>query len=540
MKHTALCLVLLVAACGSKGGGSDADAGDAPDDVTSSDGGDAVEDPLEEGPVPDAGCTSDPDCDDSDPCTEDVCDTALGECSHEDVDADEDGYAAAEVDGTACSGTDCDDDDIDIHPGATELCDTIDQDCNGSWADAGADDDEDGYLDEACGGDDCDDDDDRVHPGAAIVCLDGVDQDCDTVADGVQLADVRLTTLALNSWSPQVVWSGSEYGITWDDETHGATEIYFLRVGADGARIGPDVRVTSTSDWSTDSALAWTGSEYVTCWQDARDGDRDIFCRRIGADGTLPGAETRVTSTTAAAETPAVVSAGSQVGVAWVDYRGSDADVWFQRLALDGSPLGGNVRITDDAGSSLTPTIAWSGSEFGTCWEDSRDSYTNVYCARISAGGAKVGSEVDVSVTLGYSELPWMVWSGSEYAVAWVDDVDSDEEIYVARFSPTLVKEGSSTRLTTSAGWASVPWLAWTGSDYAVAWYDERSGTAQVFVKYFTADASTLGGDLQVTTTTTSSYYPSIAWSGSMFGLAWDDVGGSNREIWFNLLATCD
>ena len=41
-----------------------------------------------------------------------------------------------------------------------------------------ADDDGDGYDDEACGGDDCDDTDGTIYPGAVDAC-DGVDQDCD-------------------------------------------------------------------------------------------------------------------------------------------------------------------------------------------------------------------------------------------------------------------------------------------------------------------------------------------------------------------------
>ena len=48
----------------------------------------------------------------------------------------------------------------------------------------------DGFSDEACGGDDCDDTDPAVNPGAAegpagdVTCSDGVDNDCNGLADG--------------------------------------------------------------------------------------------------------------------------------------------------------------------------------------------------------------------------------------------------------------------------------------------------------------------------------------------------------------------
>jgi MYXO-CTERM domain-containing protein len=42
-----------------------------------------------------------------------------------------------------------------------------------------ADADGDGYHDTVCGGSDCDDDESSVHPGAEDICEDGIDQDCD-------------------------------------------------------------------------------------------------------------------------------------------------------------------------------------------------------------------------------------------------------------------------------------------------------------------------------------------------------------------------
>jgi len=111
-------------------------------------------------------------------------------------DSDGDGYDA---------DVDCDDNNAYVHPYAVEICNGgVDDDCNGladdddggvtgtsAWYD---DDDDDGYgagpsvqACEAPGGTvdddtDCDDDDDGVHPNASELC-NGVDDDCDLVAD---------------------------------------------------------------------------------------------------------------------------------------------------------------------------------------------------------------------------------------------------------------------------------------------------------------------------------------------------------------------
>lgn len=78
------------------------------------------------------------DCDDSDDCTDDSCDTAgRGMCVQRTRDLDGDGFgdvACAEVGGVAA--TDCNDASPDIFPGAPESCNGADDDCNGACDEA--------------------------------------------------------------------------------------------------------------------------------------------------------------------------------------------------------------------------------------------------------------------------------------------------------------------------------------------------------------------------------------------------------------------
>jgi hypothetical protein len=114
-------------------------------------------------------------------------------------DADGDGYKSV-----LNGGSDCDDANGAIHPSAAELCNGVDDDCDGS-ADldpAGPvyydDEDGDGYGGDATAslcsgidlGGDCDDADDSVHPAASEVC-DGVDDDCNGLVD-VAAVDATL------------------------------------------------------------------------------------------------------------------------------------------------------------------------------------------------------------------------------------------------------------------------------------------------------------------------------------------------------------
>ena len=101
------------------------------------------------------------------------------------ADRDGDGH-----DSIPCGGNDCDDDDPLSFPGLEELCDLArDEDCNPvTVAGPEGDMDGDGFFDMACCnasrcGGDCDDRNPNIHPAAPELC-NALDDDCDGVIDG--------------------------------------------------------------------------------------------------------------------------------------------------------------------------------------------------------------------------------------------------------------------------------------------------------------------------------------------------------------------
>jgi len=187
------------------------------------------------------------DCDDSNedihPDADEICDDIDNDCDeHIDaadpeltggyvgyLDNDGDGFGAGTDTVMVCdsatlsyTGGDCDDDNPDIHPDATEVCNGIDDNCDGEADETllvtvYADEDGDGYGDDSdvymgCDGEDgaamvagdCNDLDPYVNPDATEICGDGIDNDCDG-GSGVC------------AWTGDTLVSSAEYSVYGDE-----------------------------------------------------------------------------------------------------------------------------------------------------------------------------------------------------------------------------------------------------------------------------------------------------------------------------------
>ncbi len=164
------------------------------------------------------------DCDDKSsdvkPNAKEICNSVDDDCNGQTdeglttawyVDSDNDTYGDAKnkamlcgkKDGYVANQLDCNDNDKNVHPGKTEICDdNIDQNCNGIVDDATEatlvypDSDNDGYGSPltqkyactlpkgfASNYQDCDDKNSKVNPSAKEICKDSIDNDCNGTTD---------------------------------------------------------------------------------------------------------------------------------------------------------------------------------------------------------------------------------------------------------------------------------------------------------------------------------------------------------------------
>ncbi len=193
-------------------------------------------------------------------CPDDPDDTLKEETGVDLVDADGDGYLSNE---------DCDDTNADVYPGADEVCDDTDNDCDGETDEDVttvfyADEDGDGYGDaenivydcDAPAGytdddTDCDDGDEAQYPGADEYC-NGEDDDCDEEIDEDDAVDGT-------TWYAD----GDSDGYGVEDDTYSACTM-------------PSGYSAESTDCDDEDAMQYPGAdEYCNGEDDDCDGDVD-------------------------------------------------------------------------------------------------------------------------------------------------------------------------------------------------------------------------------------------------------------------------
>ena len=235
---------------------------------------------------------------------------------------------------------------------------------------------------------------------------------------------------AHNSSSPSVAWSGTEFGVAWQDDRDGNSEIYFARVDLNGDRVGEPIRVTRHPASSERPQLVWTGSDYGLAWRDGRNGNTEVYFARLDEAGAIITPPTRISKT-----------------------------------------------HDESAGSA---SLAWGDGEFGLAWSVGYDR--GIYVARVHPSGAKL-SEVWLTTpeeVFDYAQSPALTWGGDEWAVIWslpvvVGGADQHEQIHFARINRHGKPVANPIGLL-SRGWSvgaiGVHSLIRIPSGYAVSWED--------------------------------------------------------------------
>ncbi len=338
------------------------------------------------------------------------------------ADADADGYGDAARGADACdppvgfveSADDCNDHNDTIHPGATESdCDGVtDYNCDGSFGESDAD--ADGYS--AC--DECNDADAAVSPAADEVC-NGVDDNCDGSTDGADAAGVSVFFVDAD---------GDGYGDAGNTRLACAASAGLVVDSSDCDDTDSAVHPAAVEDCVTahdddcDGTTDISWAYNCTAWYEDIDGDGfgDASDCRCGPDATYTVADGGDCDDSTESVSPAVTDRCEN----GVDDNCDGVDAPCSLAASVASIEG------QDAGDLAGAAMAAAGDLNGDGWDDliigaPGNSYSGVNGGAAYIVAGPIGGPVDLAVATAFLYAAYG-GDGAGSAVAGGGDLDAD------------------------------------------------------------------------------------------------------------------
>jgi hypothetical protein len=263
---------------------------------------------------------------------------------------------------------------------------------------------------------------------------------------------VTITIASEDQLDVQLASDGSGGAIiTWEDWRHsGSTgvDIYAQRVDGDGNVLWQTngVILCAISRTQTDPQIISDGhGGAIVTWADARDlgsTGYDIYAQHIHHDGALGWYDgVSVCVATNAQMYPQIASDGQEGAiVTWVDFRGSDQDIYAQRVDDECHSLwqADGVSLCTASYDQFECQIVSDGSGGAiVTWKDLRSNIdADIYTQRVDGDGNVLWQSNGISLCLasGSQDQPQIVSDGSGGAiVVWRDNRDFLEDIYAQR-----------------------------------------------------------------------------------------------------------
>ena len=350
--------------------------------------------------------------------------------------------------------------------------------------------------------------------------------------------DLRLTNDTATSYTSEnnarcIAASGNNIHIIWIDSRGGDWELYYKRSTDGGSTWGTDIRLTNSIGYSAHPSIAVSGSFVYAVWDDSRNGGNVVYFKRSTNAGVSWESDFRLTFATNYSYYPSLSVSGSNVYVAWIDMRDGNNEIYYKNSTDAGISWSTDLRLTNNSGSSVYPTIQSAGSVIHVSWWDNRDGNYEIYYKRSPDGGLSWGQDIRLTNNSSTSMNSCISASGFLVHVVWYDNRDGNYEIYNKFSADGGINWSQDIRLTNSSGDSWHPFVTLSGSIVHVTWEDYRDGNFEIYYKRSTDGGLNWGTDTRLTNSSAVSQNSSIDISGSVLHVVWLDNRDGNYEIYY-------
>ncbi len=355
-------------------------------------------------------------------------------------------------------------------------------------------------------------------------------------------ATINLSNNAGRSVVPEITVSGSNVYVVWQDHTPGNIDIFLRRSTDNGATWKAIVNLSNNAGVSRIPQVTASGSNVYVVWEDQTPDNADVFMRRSTDNGATWKAAVNLSNNAGSSFDSQIAVSGSKVYVTWQDNTPGTFkdDIMFRRSTDNGATWKAVVNLSNNAGSSLDPQIAVSGSNVYVVWGDNTCPPPPFKCnlrydirfIRSTDNGATWKAVVNISKNPGDSAIPQIAVSGSNVYITWSDNTPGNYEVLFRRSTDNgATWKAAAMNLSNNASESSPSQIAVSGSNVYVVWYDSTPGNADIFMTRSTDNGATMQPLVQISSNAGGSVEPQVTAVGSNVYVVWQDSTPGNYDI---------
>ena len=274
------------------------------------------------------------------------------------------------------------------------------------------------------------------------------------------------------SSTPQLAANSENVYIIWTDTTSGHSEINY-RQSVDGGTKFQGIRELSKTrsidgESSSFPQIMTTGDNVFVAWQDSFEGGNEIFFRASADQGSkFTGIKNLSRNNTGDSISPRIAAIANNVFVGWSDTSAGKSEILLRSSIDSGNTFRGIKNVSWSAGNSYDPQIALSRNNLYALWEDdSQGELTFDLTFRGSSdGGQNFNDKQNLARYIGESsDYGQLTATGSMVYVVWSENPQysypAKYEIFIKASQDNGTNFGDGVNLSNSDGNSIDPHIA--------------------------------------------------------------------------------
>lgn len=296
--------------------------------------------------------------------------------------------------------------------------------------------------------------------------------------------------------------SGDVIGVVWNDNRGGLSQTYAaLKKRADG-KFGPDIKLSSGKEAIEAGIVALDAGRFAVAWEQ----DGQIYANVVG----LASAQKASLLGAPQSRQVALAYGKGALYAAWIEQAGRFGRVIVAELVPGAADIKVKRKLMIEAApprdEQSYPTLALSDGGLSLVWEDRRGGYTGIYMSHsadlknltrprqlneMSAGARRAAG---LGRGSGAMRPALATMAAKNVAAVWSDKRDflSGYDVYGALSRDGGARFGRNEKIQDSFGDNMAQWhpaIAANGKKLAVAFDDERDGTADIWLAWRTGES---------------------------------------------------